>query len=99
MIGWGIFAIENLGLCFGYLRTCFGGAELWSAANGYDLRSYAVSLMILTVSSTTLGRTVWNRLSVKAQQMAMPLLMAASLLVGTAYLVSGSYNPFLYFRF
>ena len=99
MIGWGIFAIENLGLCFGYLRTCFGGAELWSAANGYDLRSYAVSLMILTVSSTTLGRTVWNRLSVKARQVAMPLLMAASLLVGTAYLVSGSYNPFLYFRF
>ena len=99
MIGWGIFAIEDLGLCFGYLRTCFGGAELWSAANGYDLRSYAISLVILTVASTTLGRTVWNRLSIKAQQVAMPLLMAGSLLVGTAYLVSGSYNPFLYFRF
>ena len=99
MVGWGIFAIEDLGLCFSYLRTCFGGAELWSAANGYDLRSYAVSLVILAVSSTTLGRSVWDRLPVKAQRVAMPVLMAGSMLIGTAYLVSGSYNPFLYFRF
>ena len=30
---------------------------------------------------------------------AAALLMAAGLVICTAYLVDGSYNPFLYFRF
>jgi len=99
MVGWGLFAIEDLGRCGAYLKICFGGGELWSAANGYDLRSYLATLVILAVSSTTLGRTVWHRLPEKVQKVATPVLMLTSLLIGTAYLVSGSYNPFLYFRF
>ena len=99
MVGWGLFAIEDLSRCAAYLKVCFGGGALWSAGNGYDLRSYAVTLIILAVSSTTLGKTVWNRLPEKVQQVATPVLMLASLVIGTAYLVSGSYNPFLYFRF
>ena len=31
--------------------------------------------------------------------MLTPVLMALGLVVCTAYLVDGSYNPFLYFRF
>ena len=58
-----------------------------------------VTLVILAVSATALGKTVWNRLPEKAQKIAAPVLMLASLLTATAYLVSGSYNPFLYFRF
>ncbi len=99
MVGWGLFAIEDLGRCGAYLKICFGGGELWSAANGYDLRSYLVTLVILAVSSTALGKTVWHRLPEKAQKVATPVLMLGSLVIGTAYLVSGSYNPFLYFRF
>ena len=99
IVGWGLFAIEDLGRCGAYLKTCFGGGALWSAANGYDLRSYFVTLVILAISSTTLGRTVWYRLPEKVQKAATPVLMLGSLLIGTAYLVSGSYNPFLYFRF
>ena len=99
MVGWGLFAIEDLGRCGAYLKICFGGGELWSAANGYELRSYLATLVILAVSSTTLGRTVWHRLPEKVQKVATPVLMLTSLLIGTAYLVSGSYNPFLYFRF
>ena len=99
MVGWGLFAIEDLSRCAAYLKVCFGGGALWSAGNGYDLRSYALTLIVLAVSSTTLGKTVWNRLPDKVQKVAAPVLMLASLVIGTAYLVSGSYNPFLYFRF
>ena len=99
MVGWGLFAIEDLSRCASYLKICFGGGTLWSASNGYDLRSYLVTLVILAVSATALGKTVWNRLPEKAQKIAAPVLMLASLLTATAYLVSGSYNPFLYFRF
>ena len=41
----------------------------------------------------------WQRLPRRAAAVATPVLVLASLLLCTAYLVDGSYNPFLYFRF
>jgi len=98
-VGWGLFAMEDLTVCGQYLKTCFGGGTLWSAADGYILRSYALTFLILIVASTTLGVKVWNRLSEKTQKILTPVLMALGLIICTAYLVDGSYNPFLYFRF
>ena len=98
-VGWGLFAMEDLTVCGQYLKTCFGGGNLWSAADGYILRSYALTFLILIVASTTLGVNVWNRLSEKTQKILTPVLMALGLIICTAYLVDGSYNPFLYFRF
>ena len=43
------------------------------------------------VRATRLGGQAWRILA--------PLALTALLLVCTAYLVDGSYNPFLYFRF
>ena len=98
-VGWGLFAMEDLTVCGQYLKTCFGGGTLWGAADGYILRSYALTFLILIVASTTLGVKVWNRLSEKTQKILTPVLMALGLIICTAYLVDGSYNPFLYFRF
>ena len=98
-VGWGLFAMEDLSVCGGYLAACFGAAPLWSAADGYTLRSYAVTFVILALASTTLGVRGWARLSERTRQVLTPVLMGLSLVVSTAYLVDGSYNPFLYFRF
>ncbi len=98
-VGWGIFAMDDLGVCGQYLSACFGGAPLWSSADGYTLRSYAVTFLVLILASTTLGRRLFQRLPQRAERIVTPVLMLASLLVCTAYLVDGSYNPFLYFRF
>ena len=98
-IGWGIFAMEDLTVCGQYLSACFGGAPLWSTVDGYTLRSYVVTFVVLVAASTTLGVKGWNRLPAKAQKIMTPILMAMSLILCTAYLVDGSYNPFLYFRF
>ena len=99
VVGWGIFGIEDLGRCGDYLRTAFGGGALWSAADGYALRSYAVTLIVLVLASTTLGRDLWHKLPEKADRVLTPVLMLLGLVICTAYLVDGSYNPFLYFRF
>ena len=99
LIGWGIFAIEDIKVCGQYLAVCFGQGALWSAADGYTLRSYGVILMILVLAATTLGKKTWERLPRRAQQITAPLLMLAGLFLCTAYLVDSSYNPFLYFRF
>ena len=55
--------------------------------------------LVLILASTTLGKTAWSRLPDRAQKVLTPVLMALGLVVCTAYLVDGSYNPFLYFRF
>ena len=98
-VGWGVFAMENLAVCVRYFKTCFGSGTLWSAADGYYLIAYGLTLLLLTVGSTRLPRKVWNRLPERARDLLGPLLMAAGLVICTAYLVDGSYNPFLYFRF
>ena len=98
-VGWGIFAMEDLSVCGAYLTNCFGGAPLWSALDGYTLRSYAVTFLVLIVASTDLGKRCWQRLPQRVRQVLTPILMLLALIVSTAYLVDGSYNPFLYFRF
>ena len=98
-VGWGLFAMEDLTVCGQYLKTCFGGGSLWSAADGYTLSSYLLTFVILIVASTKIGVQTWNKLSEKTQKILSPILMALALIICTAYLVDGSYNPFLYFRF
>ena len=98
-VGWGIFAMEDLGVCGRYLKVCFGGGPLWSGPDGYRLRSWAVVLLLLVLGSTTLSADLWGKLPERGRKILTPVLMALGLIVSTAYLVDGSYNPFLYFRF
>ena len=98
-VGWGVFAMEDLGVCGRYLKVCFGGGPLWSALDGYRLRNWAVILLLLAVGSTTLALDLWKKLPERGRKVLAPVLMALGLVLSTAYLVDGSYNPFLYFRF
>lgn len=98
-VGWGIFAMEDLGVCGRYLAVCFGGGHLWSAPDGYRLRSWALILLLLALGSTTLAADLWKKIPERGRKVLAPVLMALGLVVSTAYLVDGSYNPFLYFRF
>ena len=98
-VGWGIFAMEDLGVCGRYLAVCFGGGPLWSALDGYRLRSWAVILALLALGSTTLAVDLWEKLPERGRRVLAPVLMVLGLVLSTAYLVDGSYNPFLYFRF
>ena len=73
-----------------------GGIPLASEEALYCLRSYAVVLLAGGIGATPIVRDVARR--VKAAP-AEPLFVAVLLLTVTAYLVDGSFNPFLYFRF
>ena len=70
----------------------------------YYLRSYGVLLILAVIGCTDLPKRCALRLTEKPQftgvmQAAAPIFMTALLLICTAYLVDGSFNPFLYFRF
>ena len=98
-VGWGLFAMEDLGVCGRYLAVCFGEGPAWSPADGYRLRSWALILLLLALGSTTLALDLWRKLPQRGRKVLTPVLMALGLALSTAYLVDGSYNPFLYFRF
>ena len=55
-------------------------------------------LLLLALGSTTLAADLWKKLPERGRKVLTPVLMALGLVVSTAYLVDGSYNPFLYFR-
>ena len=98
-VGWGLFAIEDLGQALSYLGACFGvgGAGLWSGESRYLLLSYLPMLVIMALASTSLGERAWKKL--RHREYLLPALVAAGLVWCTACLVDATYNPFLYFRF
>lgn len=101
LIGWALFAIEDLSVLAPYLSAMLGFAK-GGLANGvffYYLRSYGVMLLIAAVGSTPTVKLAWHKLPERAQNVLCPLLIMAGLLLSTAYLVDGTYNPFLYFQF
>ncbi len=99
LIGWALFAVEDLGRLGGYMTSLFGGSGLFSAVDGYRLRTYLPTLVILTVASTPWMKNLWESLGERTRSVLTPLLTLASLVLCTASLVDAGYNPFLYFRF
>lgn len=99
LMGWAVFAVEDMRRLRQYLSACFGGASLYAPSDGYQLRSYGILLVILGVAATPAGKKLWEKMGGKAQSILTPLLVLAALIVSTASLVDASYNPFLYFRF
>ena len=106
LVSFAIFNAANMQQLTGDLKNMIGlgGLPLWSFETGYYLRSYAVLLLCAVVGATPLPKRLWQRFAAtRAGQavsvVAEPLFILAMLLIGTAYLVDGSFNPFLYFRF
>ena len=101
VVSWAIFAIEDFAQLRGYLAVMFGvgGVPLADGAFGYYLRSYLPVLCAAALASTPLGVSLFQKLGSRTRQILCTLLVLAGLILCTAYLVDGTYNPFLYFRF
>ena len=101
LVSWAIFAIEDFAHLTAYLGIMFGfgGAPVVNSAFVYYLVSYLPILTVAAVASTPAGKLLYHKLAPAWQRAACLVLVAAGLVVCTAYLVAGTYNPFLYFRF
>ena len=101
LVSWAIFAMEDFSRLGAYLRVMFGlgGAPLADSAFGYYFRSYLPVLVAAAIASTPLAASLWRKLPRRAAQALGTLAILAGLALCTAYLVAGTYNPFLYFRF
>ena len=101
VVSWAIFALEDFGQLTAYLKVMFGlgGVPLVDGAFGYYLTGYLPTLCVAALASTPLGVKVYQKLPQRAAQVPGAAAILAGLVLCTAYLVDGTYNPFLYFRF
>ena len=91
----GIFA--DIGGLFGA-----GGLPLISKETVYYLKDYGLLLVLGLVGATPLAKTAVLKLHEKKGNLVNvlePVFLVVILVIITAYLVDGSFNPFLYFRF
>ena len=96
-----LFNAESLSQAVSDLAGLFGiGVGLLSPAAVYYLKSYAVLFGLGILGSTPLVKQTAAKLGkTKPGAILEPMVLALLLLVCTAYLVDGSFSPFLYFRF
>ena len=101
-----IFDAASLSDGFYSLKAMFGGAGLnfIGAESLYYFKSYAVVLLIAVIGATPLPKKLVdtlakNKIGTAALGVAEPLVLVGILAVCTAFLIDGSFNPFLYFRF
>ena len=92
-------AVSQLGAMFGA-----AGLPLVSTEGVYYLKSYAGTFLFAAIGATPLvsnaiSRFGKTRFGAQALTVLQPLVMLALLAACTAFLVDGSFNPFLYFRF
>ena len=102
--GWLLFAWEDIHGHRVYLKAMagIGAGGLFNRETMYLVASNAVLLLILVIGSTSYPKRMAEAL-IKKDSISASLLqsmyVAVVLLLSIAYLVNGTYNPFLYFRF
>ena len=106
LFGFVLFDAASVSGAWETICALFGGGRLpaVSAEAVYELRSYAVLLLTAILGATPLPKRAFDALArTRAGQATLtvlePLGLTALLAVCTAFLVDGSFNPFLYFRF
>ena len=85
-------AVEYIGGMFGA-----GDYPVMSYETIYYLKNYGFVLALGLIGATPIPKKICSRL--KWCQYLEPVVLVALLAIVTAYLVDGSFNPFLYFRF
>lgn len=104
LIGWVIFAIEDLSFMQQYLAMLFGfnNTPFVSQEGLYLLTTYLPQIAISILASTPVFAFLHRKIK-DQNPLWLPLATGASLalafFLSTAYLVDSTYNPFLYFRF
>lgn len=91
LIGWVLFAFEDLSTLTTYLKSMFDFSNIISTQGLYYLRSFGILLVIEILLCHPTIMKQW----MKSNHLICIILFVLCI----CYLIDGSYNPFLYFRF
>ena len=79
-----------------------GATGFVSSVSIYYLKSYLIILLIAIIGSTPIAKIIAEKLKKKYPKtinILEMIFLIILLIICVAYIVSGSFNPFLYFRF
>ncbi len=101
-----IFNAADMAEAISYIGGMFGAGDVPVVSTEfiYYLKNFAVVLILGIIGATPFLKKTVEKLSEKkiisrALVVLEPVVLVALLVTMTAYLVDGSFNPFLYFRF
>lgn len=99
VISFVIFNAVSLNEAVSYIGGMLGlgNYPLISAEAVFYIKDYFFVLVLGLIGATPIPKRL--ALKLKATQWLEPIALVALLAISTAYLVDGSFNPFLYFRF
>lgn len=106
LFGFVLFDAANLSEAWFYIRAMFGagGLPVISTEGLYYLKSFCVILVMAVIGATPLVSMGIKRLRereafAKVLNIMEPIVLLLLMFVITGYIVDGSFQPFLYFRF
>lgn len=103
VIGWVIFASDDVSVLLPYLGSMFGANGAIGGMDVYTLLTKAALLVICCIASTELPKKLFlsaaGAMNEKAAFTIKSVMTIALLALSMILLIGDSYNPFLYFRF
>jgi len=113
IIGWVFFRADDFPYAIAYLQTMFGlhGGPLFDQQALYYLVQYGVVLLVAIIAATPIPRIVVGKFlsqelddtKTTATRRIVGLVRVSGVLVlfflSISYIVSSTFNPFIYFRF
>ena len=103
LVSFVIFSASDLPTAGEEIKILFGVGDLpfITAETLYYLKSYAVLIVIALIGSTPIVKNTAIKVSEKWKAVSAlePLILVILFVLSVSYLVDGSFNPFLYFRF
>lgn len=106
MLGFVLFDSANVTDALASFKALFGfgGIPAADTASLYYMKSNIVLLVVAVIGATPLPKLLYEKIGLrkyggKILAVVTPLAALASVALCTAYLIDGSFNPFVYFRF
>lgn len=106
LIGWVFFFSPSLGYAMKYLGAMFGaGASAFADKQAlYYILTHWLLYLLAVIGSSAVGYSLIRRIvgsfdNNRAKRAAAGVVYIGMFLISIAYLVTESFNPFLYFRF
>ncbi len=104
VISFQLFENTDLNIAFTQLKLMFNLGTFTNSETLYYLKSYSLILVMAFIGASPLLKNIVRKLDMQKGgqgviEIGRPIVMVALLLLVTAYLIDGTFNPFLYFRF
>ena len=98
------FRFQSFDEAINQIGSMFGASPLWSEETSYLLKSGAVMMLVSLIGATPFPKRIAQKIEltkpgVYFSTVFRPAFMLLIIGLSTAYLVDGSFSPFLYFRF